>query len=359
MPSYVGHIGCAPIGAAAVGEACMFGAPGASGYDDCAKGSVCSNYRSNNPGICKAICDPQGGNPMCSSTTSCVTYAGLFAISPNLPAAGGVCDPSCDPLEDNDFDGPGTAFTRAGTVCSGSQTIGCYGYPSFGTPPKSSWSCTADINYGASLFHRVPCSYTPSDPYSCADPGPTIYVNSCNQGHLPLLYEMTGTTTVICVAMCRPANCYAGNCGTNDEDRLGQAPHRCNSIDRRGTFDVSIGGEHCDYLWDYEIDQQGTFLRSPTSDTLGFCFDHSKYLYDSDGNNSPDTALPACAALQLTGTGSAADLDEPTVYFGAKDLGCVSSTLAGLFTGKQLARRTLFDRPRPLYGPTLGQSGGQ
>ena len=45
MPQYVGHVGCAPDGTAAQGEACMYGAPGASGYDNCKSGLVCGNYR--------------------------------------------------------------------------------------------------------------------------------------------------------------------------------------------------------------------------------------------------------------------------------------------------------------------------
>ena len=44
MPQYVGHIGCVPDGTANIGEACTFGTAGAIGYDDCAKGGVCSQF---------------------------------------------------------------------------------------------------------------------------------------------------------------------------------------------------------------------------------------------------------------------------------------------------------------------------
>src|SRR5688572_20739547 len=57
MPNYVGHIGCAPDGAVALGGTCMYGAPGETGYDDCAGGTVCSNFRGTAPGVCKSICD--------------------------------------------------------------------------------------------------------------------------------------------------------------------------------------------------------------------------------------------------------------------------------------------------------------
>src|SRR5690606_20205018 len=145
-----------------------------------------------------------------------------------------------------------------------------------------------------------------SEANGCADPGPTIYVNSCNQGYVPLLYEATGSTQVVCVAMCKPMNCYAGNCGANNANRLGAAPHRCNAIDRVGDFDTTPGGEHCQYLWWREVDNAGNLLASPTSDEVGFCFDHSKYLYDSDADNQPDTPLPPCADLQ-DGIGAGTD----------------------------------------------------
>lgn len=343
MPQYVGHIGCAPDGTANVGDSCMYGAPGASGYDNCKKGSICGNYRGGT-GTCKTICDQQGGTPMCDAQHVCVTYSGLFSTGDTTPAAGGVCDLACNPLGDNDFDGSAAGSTKGSNTCGSAASVGCYGYPSYGTPPATGWSCTNDINFDQSqpvgLRHRVECT----EANNCADPGPQIYVNSCNQGYLPLLYEETGSTAVICVATCKPMNCYQGNCGTNNENRLGAAPHRCNSADRVGSFNTAQGGEHCEFLWRREVDDSGNFLESPTSDTVGFCIDHSKYKYDSDADNQPDTALPACATLpDGFGSGDA---------FGAADLGCVDSTHAGATaTGKALTHRT-FDTLRPLYAPT-------
>jgi hypothetical protein len=336
MPQYVGHIGCAPSGTAAVGDPCMYGAPGVTGFDSCQKGLVCGNFRGG-AGVCKTICDQQGGSPMCGAQDVCVTYSGLFSTGPTTPAAGGVCDKRCDPLADNDFDGSGTALTRTGTACSGAANIGCYGFPSFGTPPQTGWSCTTDIHYTTSLVHRVQCTTTTG----CADSGPTIYVNSCNQGYLPMLRESATLTTVVCVALCKPKNCYAGNCGANNEDQLGEAPHRCNAIDARGTFDTSPGGEHCAFSWFFEVDDQNTFLRSPTSDTVGFCFDHSKYLYDSNGDTVNDAPFPPCASLP-NGQGQGTAL-------GAGDVGCVDTANAGVnFVGKPRKRPDL----RPLYNPT-------
>ena len=316
-PQFFGHIGCAPEGSAAVDAPCMYGPPGCDGYDNCADGLVCSD-RSGAIGICKQICDQQGGQPTCDAQHACVVYPGLFNTGDSTPSAGGVCDHACDPLTENDFDGSGSASTKSTTVCGSDATVGCYGYPSFGTPPRTAWSCMSEKHPQLELGHRVQCSTA----NGCADPGPTLYVNSCNQGYLPLLRESTAVSTAICVALCKPKNCYAGNCGPNDENRLGEAPHRCTNPDRAGTFDTSANGEHCRFIWSFELDDQNNFLRSPTSDTLGFCFDHSKYLYDSNNDNVPDTVYPPCASLP-DGFGSGSAL-------GAADLGCVDTTHAQL-----------------------------
>ena len=72
-PQYVGHIGCVADGTAAAGAACMFGAPGTTGFDNCAKGNVCSAFgTTGQAGVCKQICDNAGGNPMCDPTHACI-----------------------------------------------------------------------------------------------------------------------------------------------------------------------------------------------------------------------------------------------------------------------------------------------
>jgi hypothetical protein len=361
-PQYVGHIGCAPDGTAAAGEACMYGAPGETGYDACQKGNVCGNYRGGS-GICKQICDQQGGTPACDAMHVCVTYSGLFSTGATSPAAGGVCDLACDPITDNDFDGAGTSSMKTTATCGNAATVGCYGYPSFGTPPKTGWSCTNDINsmeaQPTGLRHRVQCLET----NNCADAGPTIYVNSCNQGYLPLLYESTGSTVVICTAMCKPQNCYSGACGTNNINRLGVSTtgnlHACKGPDRVGMFNNTNdadGGEHCRYIWSFELDDQGNFLRSPTSDTLGFCFDHEKYQYDSNNDNMADKALPNCGML-ADGNSTSTDPSNPLTYFGAADIGCVDTSHATppLAQGKAqipadiLKKMRAANLPRPLY----------
>jgi hypothetical protein len=207
---------------------------------------------------------------------------------------------------------------RTGVTCGSSPQLGCYGAPSHGVPLRTQFSCSPDIHSDPDLGlrHRTECTTATG----CADPDGSIYINSCNQGYLPVFRESTAVSTTVCIAMCGPLDCYAGNCGSNDVNRIGAVPHRCANPDAVGAFGP---GEECHYIWVYELDSSGTLLRSPSSDKLGFCLDHTLY------------GLPSCKDLPLHGSGS--DL-------GAADLGCVSTSTAGVsFTGKPVAL------PRMLY----------
>ena len=349
LPQYVGHIGCVPDGAAHLGAGCMYGAAGATGYDDCARGAVCSGYAQPGlAGVCKQICDIQGGNPVCDATHSCVQERFLFSSGSTSPAAAGLCEQTCDPLADNDFDGSGSALARTGSAC-GSADIGCYGLPSGGTAPRTAFTCMPERNYTASLRHRAECTTATG----CADENGEIYVNSCNQGYLPLFRESTAVSTAVCIAMCAPLDCYAGHCGSGDVNRIGAAPHRCTTPDALGTFGSD---ESCEYLWREEVDGQDTWLPSANSNAVGFCFDHSQYLYDPSGGNNPTIPYPSCEQLQLHASGS--DRTMPLTYFGAVDFGCVSTTTGGVMFSGKVARPTI-DLPRaPYHRATLGNTAG-
>ncbi len=367
MPNYVGHIGCAPDGTKNIGESCTYGAAGETGFDDCKFGGVCTNFR--NPmttptGTCKAVCDQQGGSPACDSSHVCVVYSNLYDLGETTPAAAGVCNVSCNPLEDNDFDGTGTDFTRPGTTC-GSAAEGCYGFPSGGTPPVSGFSCTRDIHYGNATFfgHRHVCDVASG----CADPMTMRpYQNSCNQGYLPLLREAPGTTSVVCVAVCEPDNCFMGNCGTTatanqvGKTRATGPSHRCTPEDRVGDF--SVAGEHCQFLWRSEIDSATRmFLPSQWSDKLGFCYNHAIYQYDSNMDNTVDMNLPPCGML-ADGFGEGTDPAMPLTYFGAADLGCVDSTRVTMMANgkpqlpaQAIQKAAKIDMPRAFYDPKVYQ----
>ena len=327
----LGHIGCAPIGAVALGGTCMYGAPGATGYDNCQQGDVCINS------VCKQICDVNGGAPMCAAGSHCGAYSGVFGAVGQPPAAG-ACDPACDPLADNDFLHNGT---KTGTACA--ATSGCYGEPNSVQP--TNYTCLREVN--TTLVHRSPCTG------ACADNMGNSYLNGCAQGYVPLLYDTTGSMQVDCIAFCAPASCYAGHCGgtTLATSNLTGDPaknHHCNTTDARGTFvqptvapDNSVDGEQCMYEWLFELGANG-LVRAPTSDTVGYCVDHSKYKYDPAGGTNYTTPWNKCDTLANPGMGTQANP-------GAAMFGCVDTTTGGvMLQGKQPPGITI-DRPHALY----------
>ena len=286
-----GFIGCAPDGSAAVGEPCHDGAVysepgcGSSIADDCVKGAVCV------AGVCQRICDNLGGVPMCGSDEACVGQPGLFQYGSDAPFGAGICVPQCDPLVDNDFLGSGVR----GSGCAAGA--GCYGMPSFGTPPATAFVCESEGS--AALVHRSTAG--------------SFDANACAEGYEPIVHASTGSTTFVCVALCVPGDTYLGG----PQAPLGIAPHRCATSDARGTFAAS---EHCVYLWRLEQDGSGNLLSSRYSDTLGVCIDHAQYRYDSNHDgvvDGSDATWPDCATLPLSGSDAV-----------AADFGCVSNAIA-------------------------------
>jgi hypothetical protein len=375
-PSPLGHIGCAPDGAAAVGSACTRNPPGATGYDDCVKGNYCFGPDSGGAGVCKAICDPAGGTPMCTSGYACSTYDGLFGPSGQPPAAG-VCVPQCDPIADNNFLGS-NGNDRTGTVCGSAGSAagsgflysnGCYGYPdgSFGV---TTWTCAGQVNY--SRVHRATCDNTvhAGDLATCAAFSSSVYINGCASGYEPMFYDAEGATTIDCIALCRPATCkndaaagaaYPGtpNCGTAGSASMNirgnPSGHDCTSTKVQyvsfqdtpyawpgtsGSASMALyDGEQCFYSWLFEFDSANNFIQSSTSDTVGFCVDHSKYRYDPTGGSNMTTVWPRCDQIGLGSAGYGA-----TAFSDAISFGCVDTTTARaagelMFAGKPTLHR--------------------
>lgn len=340
MPQPLGHIGCAPVGSVARGGACMYGMPGATGYDNCGKGDVCVSR------LCKQICDPNGGMPTCGPNFSCGTYDGLFGPSGSTtPPAAGACDPTCNPLDDNKF---GKA-TRAGSACAANQ--GCYGGPER-TPTQGkpvTYTCVGEVN--AMLTHRMACTQA----NGCQSSGGGSYLNGCASGFMPLFYDATGSMNVICNSICRPGDCYQGHCGTASANLGGDAAatprHQCNNTDSAGQFNVATAannGDQCFYFWLYEVDANQKLVRSPWSDITGYCRDHAVYKYDPTGGMNPNTSWPKCDTFATPGFGSGS-------AFGAADFGCVSSATAGQTLDGKVERYHVLDMPRPSYTMTAKQ----
>jgi hypothetical protein len=355
----IGHIGCAPAGNKATDAPCTRNPPGARGYDDCGRGDYCFGPPAGGSGTCKQICDQAQGYPNCGPTGSCVTYQGVFGPY-GMAVAAGLCEHNCDPLADNTFLGP-NGNSRTGTAC-GSATVwvngnpldvyGCYGLP---YPPNGAtrWTCSEQKNF--SRVHRTACDSTqhPGDLGTCQDTNRTGYVNGCASGYEPLYLDFEGATSATCVALCAPANCYnmgsgssSGNssCGSGSAVNVtGSAPYQCvarrlqtaafNEVDPAG----SNNGEQCLYSWLLEIDStSGLFTgASLTSNTVGFCVDHSLLKYDPTGGSNATTEWPRCDQIGLGSGGYNVSA------YDAASFGCVDTTTARAFGDANVRRPEL------------------
>jgi hypothetical protein len=344
-PNSIGHIGCAPdTGGVATGAACTYAAPAAGGFDNCAKTNVCVG------GVCKLICDNMGGSPGCPTNFACGIYEGLFGD----PQAAGVCDKTCDPLNDNDFDGSGSALSKSGTACAANS--GCYGLPN--DSPPTHFTCVREVN--TTLQHRAPCTGGASG-NGCANAAGNPYLNGCAQGYTPFFRDAEGSTQWDCFAYCSPGNAYMGNAAAQHPN--GISPHGCNSTDARsgggGSFGVvpsatgTTNGEHCMFGWVFEYDMNGMHVSSPTSDTLGICIDHTKYKYDSNNSGAIDGSDAFWPACNATAVGSQVNGGYDATFFG-----CVTTAVAGaagtLFDGKARFSKVA-EFPRPAYHAVFRQ----
>lgn len=323
MPTPLGHIGCAPDGTVAVGGPCAYGAPGPMGFDNCAAGSVCVSGR------CGQICDQTGGPPTCAADFACQSYANLFQVSSRTAA--GVCDPQCDPFLDNDFDGVGTISTRrSDSPCVEKQ--GCFGFPGAARPTVFTCSVAND----PMLVHRTQCTVA----NGCAPNTMGVFINGCAPGYIPLLKESTGSSEAICVAYCKPQDCYAG-AGNCPNGQQGVEPHVCKAGGMaQGTFEAT---EACTYIWRFQYDMTGQYIPSQWSDEVGICMDHAKYTYGS-GINPP--TWPACNMLEIG--------ENFMDGFDAAFFGCVSTAKATElgnppFAPTPTARAMTIEMPRVPY----------
>jgi hypothetical protein len=205
-PSFAGHIGCAPDGSMQTGQGCTRNPPGPTGWDDCAKANYCVGPSAGGAGVCELICDIEGGNPVCPAKLGCVGHPEIFSLASDTgPPAAGVCEPTCDPLNDNNF--LGSAGTKTGSACN--ATSGCSGLPpDFVTRAATVFTCSPIAN--PTRIHRSPCNGTvqPGDASACLDQGRYIYPSSCAPGYQPLINDGEGSMQQDCVAMCAAQDCY-------------------------------------------------------------------------------------------------------------------------------------------------------
>lgn len=272
----VGKIGCVPDGTANLGEACTHMPAGeTTGYDTCKAGSYCINS------LCADVCGFDGGaQSACAADFACTQYSDLWANDPDEPMYG-VCNPTCNPV---------TQLRGDGTTCGANK--GCY--------LLSRTTGTDAVCAGAGrLMHGE------------AIVGDT-FVNSCAPGFMPRRANATDMTNE-CGALCKPTPVFITNIadaaeppvartianGDADPAKVtgaisegGVAPYTCESKGASAPRNAA-SGESCRYWWVLEPFDGVT----PYSNTVGWCFKHSIFQYDSDGNMTPDRPRPRCAAV--------------------------------------------------------------
>jgi hypothetical protein len=251
-PEPLGQIGCVAAGTVAAGGACVQGAAGeTTGFDDCQAGLVCISAR------CDDICGfDESPGAACAEGYQCSRYAGLFANGSDDPVAG-ACVLSCDPV---------TQLRGDDTPCPGSQ--GCYLLTS-STDTIAVCAGAGTLAHGQEIV------------------GPA-YANSCLPGHMPRRRDQVSTVNE-CGALCRPADVYQGH---DEASEGGVAPYTCESKGAAAPSDPTAG-ESCRYYWARESFETG----SAFSNTVGWCFKHAAFQYDSNGDSTPDAPYPRCTTL--------------------------------------------------------------
>jgi len=350
----IGHVGCAPVGAAPIAEggACADATATANaGADTCAAGTLCIARQ------CKPICDPQVAGAAagsCKADFACSLYAGVFESAGT--AIAGVCDPQCDPLTQQ----VGTTKTDA---CGSAD------------PTKPSATCVRGAR-----FANFTCAPSGSMLYPKTDrqtpllnPGGLPYPNGCAPGFIPFFIESQGSMKTLCSGMCKPVKMdktIFADVATpanvkpwGDTSALGKltvdsAPKAGNAVCTVGVKGsiaptdptTGAGTEDCRFLWfPLAISNGGVTMpvNTPYNNTLGICFAYSKFVaVDTNGDMTPDAPEKSCSEL-----GTAAD----DIYGTAEENGCYPVTGfpgASAQSGSTQARKTA--RRGAIYRLSLG-----
>lgn len=250
-PPSTGHVGCVTDGTLPAGAPCEASAAGQP--DRCTTGLYCV------AGTCQKVCGFDGGATTgCPADQACARHAGAFADNDDTPFAG-VCRPSCDPLSQT---------RTAGGSCDKGQ--GCY----LITSATETVAVCAKAGTG---MHGE-------------DLSGSIYANSCVPGAQPRR-KNSSSDTVQCGGLCKPIDSVRGSFGSEG----GLAPDSC--AVRWGAAPADDGGlgESCRFWYGRE-----RFAGlSPYSNTVGWCFRHTAFLYDPDGDGTLDSQFPRCAAAGM------------------------------------------------------------
>ncbi|HVV83766.1 MAG TPA: hypothetical protein VHE35_11910 [Kofleriaceae bacterium] len=276
-PDSVGKIGCVPDGTVDHGGDCTIGAAGeTTGYDDCKAGNICV------AGTCKDVCGFGGGaDEVCANGEACTRYSDLWANGDDEPMYG-ACNPTCNPVTQQRSDG---------TMCPAGN--GCYLLVS-STTSTAVCASAGTVMAGTAIQGQA-------------------FANSCVPGAQPRAANDTDQT-VECGGLCDPKDVYVTNPSdvtfmpandmaapqpqpankvTNYAAEGGMVPNDCQGKWEAAPPGDVQNGESCRYWWARE----GFDDLSPFSNTVGWCFKHAAFHYDSDGNMADDHAFPRCVSL--------------------------------------------------------------
>jgi hypothetical protein len=232
----------------------MIGTGGAmpTGSDNCGRGLYC------NSGVCKTVCDPEGGAPFCGNDFACATYRHGFGNVGENPVAG-VCDATCDPLR-NTVDGTGeanckgildTTVTNVPGLPNGYPSRGCYGLWRDGG--RSRWTCASA---GA------------KEGIQDAPVAAPVFINSCAPGFYSGLVMGSGSVQAICSAHCNPADTYMGHAANQGGLKIAGVASTCG--------DRLAAGKDCTFGWFFEVDDNGQLIEDKYGN-LGVCMDWTRY----------------------------------------------------------------------------------
>jgi hypothetical protein len=309
VPPELSEIACVPDGTVEIGSACAYGEAGETGYSDCKAGGECVS------GVCKQICDHQGGDPKCDQNHACSLYENIFES--NNRAVAGVCDPKCDPLTQELLVGTNTA--ACGSTDPAMPDSGCF------TFDQIDFTCaripgdnpdTPEIEGARHLTDRMPALGPAS--------GDGFYINGCAAGYLPMIIEQSGSMVVICSGICAPAktDSSAQNMGNALGDVNAVVKLHDKAMPEAGDGICTAGKKgstepaNCHYMWFYNI-SNGAIVPSPYNDTTGICFAYGKYKVTLNGVQH---SFPPCQSLPPAG--------QPPLppYGNANEWPCVPST---------------------------------
>jgi hypothetical protein len=300
VPSEVGHIGCAPVTGSEVGagESCLDAGdeggppPGASGFDNCVKGAICIAR------ICQDICDPQavGAESTCDAQHECGSYSGLFEQGGSTVA--GACDPLCT-LHDQKLVVDGSE--ACGSTDANQPNRGCYPNAFFKTG-----SCApvrrddSPNNIAGQPLHNDRVDGVEPLTNAAGD----AFKNGCAPGFIAFYPESDAGMNFRCTGICAPTSLNSANVVATPTKEFGDVtvsvklPREAAAAVGNGVCSVGKKGraspQNCVFMYGSELLSDGTIdpMLGPEGEQFGFCFPHSIFHFDKDGDGVEETVFP-------------------------------------------------------------------